>query len=161
MISCGIIAQYPDAAAVDCPPPSTARISSRRLDAPKRKVEGIGPVRRHDGFGETEIEGRIANGADAARRLEARPCGHSRGSHVSMISAASSVALTATLPVEVLMKSAPASIASSRGALDERRVLEFAGFEDGLQQHRRRAFGLRRPVTISVTACSSPASSAR
>jgi hypothetical protein len=51
-----------------------------------------------------------------------------------MMSAASSVALTATLPVEVLMKSAPASIASSEARRIIAASFNLAGFQDDLQQ---------------------------
>jgi hypothetical protein len=61
-----------------------------------------------------------------------------------MIAAASGVALTATLPVEVLRKSTPSIDAQLRRVADALGRTQFAGFQDQLEHAR--AAGLARGI---------------
>ncbi|MOA20463.1 hypothetical protein D3C78_1409090 [compost metagenome] len=78
----------------------------------------------------------------------------------NMMSAASSVALTATLPVEVLMKSAPSAMASS-----EARRMRTLSFSSPVSRMTLRSTGaaqaLRTAATMVETADSSPAMNLR
>ena len=84
---------------------------------------GIQPVIPRRLVDQHQVPDGVLGGADPAGRLDARPAGRSppRQSRTasSMTSVTGSVAAGVTLPVEVLMKSAPASMASQ----DARRTL--------------------------------------
>ena len=98
---------------------SLCRCSSRslsRLDAPKRNRSGSSQLVAGDLVDHHQVADRVLGGADAAGQLDAaharRSRRRSRAPPRSITSATGGVAAGLTLPVEVLMKSPPASSAS-------------------------------------------------
>ena len=110
--------------------------SLSRLDAPKRNRSGRHPARPERLVQHDQVLDRLLGGPDPPAGFipTCRPVAFSKSRIASsMTSVTGSVAAGWTLPVEVLMKSAPAAMARIAGSPDLVVRLELAGLEDHLE----------------------------